>query len=303
MELLAREGADEFFCGYLPGSGLKESQACLYLNRRAVPSANFLRMDDLVQALALAARHDKPVYITFNEHFYSQALYDEILAALTRMELKPPNGVIVSDVGLILMLRKRFPELPLVASTGCPVFNERTLKFYKDIGIRRITLSVALTMAEIKRLAAAAAGLGIELECFVKNESCINTNALCTYLHGWNDDPVAKPFCRVDRTYSLRNVPPEMNRRAHARLQDLALHCSEGCGACRVPQFISAGVQGVKIDARSRPTRDKINDLHFIKGILERIHGGMPPDGIKPFIRNRFRDIYGRDCENKCIYS
>jgi len=304
IEPLVKAGADEFFLGYIPSFRLEESNAYLYLNRRATPGANFTRIEDVHETLEKAASLDKPVFITFNEHFYSDVLYHEISDILSSLNLGSPNGVIVSDIGLISILRRDFPGIALVASTGCPIFNSRTVSFYKSMGIERITLSVALTSEEIKLLATASREIGMDVECFIKNENCINTNALCTYIHGWHEDLVNKSFCKVEKGYKASGRQADNDKIAVERLDSLGTIISEGCGACFLPHFLDSGVQTFKIDGRTRKTTEKARDIFFIRKLLQILEQERPvKEEFEEEAMRIFRKIYGKACEKRCIYS
>lgn len=299
---LIKGGVDEFFCGYLPSERLDKAKAYLYLNRRSTASANFTSYSDLIDVISTVTKHDKTVFITFNEHFYSQRLYDFIMETVARLELQPPHGYIVADVGLIRMMRRAFPDLYLVGSTGCPVFNARSLEFFKDLGLNRMTLSIAHTMAEIVHLGKKADQIGIEMEAFIQNEACINTNALCQYLHGLNDDYVV-PICKLDKRFEVVCDNPERTATGVMRLQQLSANSTSGCGVCHIPKLSELGFTSVKIDSRRKRLHEKIQDVLFVRELIDACEKNWPAEKYNEKAKMFFRKIYGKNCEQRCVYT
>ncbi|MEW5946526.1 MAG: U32 family peptidase [bacterium] len=230
-------------------------------------------------------------------------MYDQIIETLKELELSKPNGVIISDSGLLILIKKHFPGAAAAAGTGCPVFNRKSLMFYKNLGADRVTLSIALTTGEIESLADEAARIGIELVCFIKNENCINTNAQCTYLHGMFDDALNRTFCKIEKEYGVRDCGGKKQARAGKRLSSIHEDFSDGCGACFLPRFIEAGITKFKIDGRGRSASEKIKDLLFIKKAVLCAEGGRSADAVEKRIRFLYNKIYGNTCSKKCIYS
>ena len=300
---LMENGADELFCGFIPHDKVNESRALMYLNRRATLEANITSLKELREIVRMANHGGRPLFITFNEHFYSTFLYDVIFDTLDKLNLGAPNGVIVTDPGLILMLKKRFPQLAIVGSTGCPVFNTSALAFYKEIGVDRVTLSIAHTIEEIRGLAEGAKQIGIDIECFIKNEACVNTNALCNFIHGWIDDGVTKSFCGVQKEYSVQHHRKNAAAEARNRLDAIGSQSSSGCGACLIPAFIKSGVGTMKLDGRTRSSTEKIKDIVFIKNLLNPECHELAPDEFRTHAKKLFTETYGYDCKEKCVYT
>jgi collagenase-like PrtC family protease len=301
VEPLARAGADEFFCGVLPGDLVRSSRAFLYLNRRAAPSANFASVADLRAAIATADRLGRSVLVTFNELFYAPEVEAAIVDLVADLDLHPPHGVIVANTGLILALRERWPDLRIASGTGFPVFNRGALAFLKGLGVARVTLPSALTRVELATLVRESKELDLEVECFVLNDSCCNTNALCTYYHDQEGDGMALPFCRLPKDFVVRRATEGDEARAAGRLGELPFRMSIGCGACEIPALADAGCDALKVVGRLRGLDGRVRNLGFIQAVLDEC-GGPGPGPTMERVKALYRRVMGASCGGRCVY-
>jgi U32 family peptidase len=299
---LVAAGADEFFCGVLPGPLVASSRAYLYLNRRASPAANFASVESLREAIDVASRLGKSVLVTFNELCYSPELEGAILDLVAALDLQPPHGLIVANAGLILALKDRWPDLRIASGTGFPLFNRGALRFLASLGVARVTLPSALQRTELVDLVHASREEGLEVECFVLNDNCCNTNALCTYHHEPEGDGMAVPFCRSPKDYVVRRSDPQRAARAADRLGELPFRMPIGCGACQIPDLVAAGADALKVVGRLRGLDQRVRNLSFIRAVRDECGGpGEAPGADR--IRAMYRRIMGANCGGRCVYS
>ncbi|KUJ72236.1 U32 family peptidase [Thiomicrospira sp. WB1] len=88
-----------------------------------------------------------------------------------------PDALIMSDPGLIAMVRAEYPEQEIHLSVQSNAVNWATVKFWQDQGISRVVLSRELSMKEIKEIGEAVPGM--ELEVFVHGALCIAYSGRC----------------------------------------------------------------------------------------------------------------------------
>lgn len=63
-----------------------------------------------------------------------------------------PDALIMSDPGLIMMVREHFPEMQIHLSVQTNAINWATVKFWKDYGLSRVILSRELSLEEIEEI-------------------------------------------------------------------------------------------------------------------------------------------------------
>jgi len=88
-----------------------------------------------------------------------------------------PDALIMSDPGLIMMVRERFPQVPVHLSVQSNVVNYAAVKFWQSLGLSRIILSRELSLKEIAEIREQCPD--IELEVFVHGALCIAYSGRC----------------------------------------------------------------------------------------------------------------------------
>jgi putative protease len=88
-----------------------------------------------------------------------------------------PDALIMSDPGLIMMVRERWPDLPIHLSVQSNVVNYAAVRFWQSIGLRRIILSRELSLQEVAEIRELCPD--IELEVFVHGALCIAYSGRC----------------------------------------------------------------------------------------------------------------------------
>ena len=88
-----------------------------------------------------------------------------------------PDALIMSDPGLIMMVRDRWPEQIIHLSVQANVVNYAAVKFWQDMGLKRIILSRELSLKEVAEIRQKCPD--IELETFVHGALCIAYSGRC----------------------------------------------------------------------------------------------------------------------------
>jgi putative protease len=88
-----------------------------------------------------------------------------------------PDALIMSDPGLIMMVREHFPHMPIHLSVQANAINWATVKFWKDYGLTRVILSRELSIDEIEEIQQHVPD--IELEVFVHGALCMAYSGRC----------------------------------------------------------------------------------------------------------------------------
>ncbi|WP_455199305.1 prephenate-dependent tRNA uridine(34) hydroxylase TrhP [Kaarinaea lacus] len=88
-----------------------------------------------------------------------------------------PDALIMADPGLILMVREKWPEMPIHLSVQANTVNFATVKFWQSQGIERVILSRELSLDEIEEIRQQCPDM--ELEVFVHGALCIAYSGRC----------------------------------------------------------------------------------------------------------------------------
>jgi putative protease len=88
-----------------------------------------------------------------------------------------PDALIMSDPGLIMMVRERWPDLAIHLSVQSNVVNYAGVKFWQNFGLKRIILSRELSLKEVAEIREECPDM--ELEVFVHGALCIAYSGRC----------------------------------------------------------------------------------------------------------------------------
>jgi len=88
-----------------------------------------------------------------------------------------PDALIMADPGLILMVRERWPEMPVHLSVQANTMNFASVRFWQQQGISRVILSRELSLEQIEEIRQLCPEM--ELEVFVHGALCIAYSGRC----------------------------------------------------------------------------------------------------------------------------
>ncbi|MCU4581542.1 tRNA 5-hydroxyuridine modification protein YegQ [Acinetobacter gyllenbergii] len=88
-----------------------------------------------------------------------------------------PDALIMSDPGLIMLVREHFPEMQIHLSVQANAINWATVRFWKDYGLSRVILSRELSLDEIEEIQNHVPE--VELEVFVHGALCMAYSGRC----------------------------------------------------------------------------------------------------------------------------
>jgi len=209
----------------------------------------------LEKAIEYAHQRKKKVYVTINIYAHNQHLVkaEKVLKLLNKIR---PDGVIISDPGILALAKKYLKNIDLHLSTQANCTNWQASKFWHEQGIKRIILARELSLKEIAEIHEKVPKL--ELECFVHGAMCVSYSGRCL-LSAWfnqrsaNLGDCSHP-CRWDYNMYIEEqqrpgvyVPIEEDRHGTYILSSKDL-----CMLKYLDQLAKAGVKHFKIEGRTK---------------------------------------------------
>ena len=136
----------------------------------------FSCIEKIAEAIEEAHGSGKRVYIASNlsPHNNKVRTYLHDMAPVIAMQ---PDALIMSDPGLIMMVREKWPDIPIHLSVQANAVNYATVKFWQTLGLTRIILSRELSLDEIEEIRQECPDM--ELEVFVHGALCIAYSGRC----------------------------------------------------------------------------------------------------------------------------
>jgi putative protease len=137
---------------------------------------NDFGMEQLAEGIAEAHQRNKKFFVASNisPHNAKVKTYMADMAPVIALQ---PDALIMSDPGLIMMVREKWPEVPVHLSVQANTVNYATVKFWQSLGLTRVILSRELSMEEIEEIRQLCPD--IELEVFVHGALCIAYSGRC----------------------------------------------------------------------------------------------------------------------------
>lgn len=99
------------------------------------------------------------------------------LEDMTPVIAMKPDALIMADPGLIMMVREKWPEVPIHLSVQANTVNYMGVKFWQKIGLTRVILSRELSLDEVAQIRDFCPDM--EIEVFVHGALCIAYSGRC----------------------------------------------------------------------------------------------------------------------------
>lgn len=118
-----------------------------------------------------------------------------------------PDALIMADPGLIMMVRERWPEMPIHLSVQANTVNYAGVKFWKSVGVERVILSRELSLDEIAEIRQECPDT--ELEVFVHGALCIAYSGRCLLSGYFNHRDPNQGTCTNACRWEYKTLPGE----------------------------------------------------------------------------------------------
>ncbi|RBP81395.1 putative protease [Shewanella putrefaciens] len=137
---------------------------------------NDFKMENLATGIEEAHALGKKLYVVSNiaPHNAKLKTYIKDMEPVVAMK---PDALIMSDPGLIMMVREVFPDQVVHLSVQANAINWASVKFWQTQGIKRVILSRELSLDEIEEIRQRCPD--IELEVFVHGALCMAYSGRC----------------------------------------------------------------------------------------------------------------------------
>ncbi|WP_180046609.1 MULTISPECIES: tRNA 5-hydroxyuridine modification protein YegQ [unclassified Acinetobacter] len=132
--------------------------------------------DNLAIGIKEAHELGKKFYVVVNIQPHNSKLKN-FIRDLEPVVAMQPDALIMSDPGLIMMVREHFPHMDIHLSVQANAVNWATVKFWKNMGLTRVILSRELSIEEIEEIKTQVPDM--EIEVFVHGALCMAYSGRC----------------------------------------------------------------------------------------------------------------------------
>ncbi|MFH0892113.1 MAG: U32 family peptidase C-terminal domain-containing protein [Candidatus Falkowbacteria bacterium] len=215
---------------------------------------NDFTMPEIKRAVEYAHGLKKKVYVTVNIFAHNEHL-EKLPAHLSKLKAIGPDGIFVSDPGILEEVKRAWPGVKLILSTQANCTNWRSAKFWQKAGCKRIILARELGLKEIKEIRAQAPKL--ELEVFAHGALCMAYSGRCFLSKYYNDRNANLGDCSQPCRWEYRTtlIKPDGHEAVELGEEEhgsYILNSEDLCLLKRLPELIDAGISALKIEGRAK---------------------------------------------------
>lgn len=256
-------------------------------------SGNFTEKE-LERAVAFAHERRVKVYVACN--IYARDLdhpaLDDFLVFLKQLQ---PDGLIVSDPGIIMSAREQVPEIPLHLSTQANTTNSRAAAFWKSQGVTRINTARELSLDEIKTI---SAGVSMEIETFVHGAMCISYSGRCLLSSFMENRDANRGMCCHPCRFSYAVMEAKRPGQYYPLAEDnrgsYIFNSRDLCMLEHLPAMLQAGVTSLKIEGRMKGINYLASVVKVYRAAIDACLADPDEYTVEPFWMDELEKIGNR---------
>lgn len=205
---------------------------------------NFTK-EEIVEAINYAHLYGVKIYVTLNIIVYENEVYD-FINYVRFLHKNNVDAIIMQDLGMMDLVRKKFPNLEIHASTQMNIHTFEGAKILNDLGIKRVVLARETDFEVIKKI---KKELDIEVETFIHGALCVSYSGQClmSYLVGKRSGNrgTCAQICR--KKYSLIDDKNNIIEK-----DKYLLSTKDLCTIENIDKLINIGINSFKIEGRMK---------------------------------------------------
>ncbi len=137
--------------------------------------ANNFTKDELIDAIKYCHLYGVKIYITTNTIIYDSEV-DEFLEYIDFLYKNNVDALIVQDIGMIKLIREKYKDIELHASTQMHNITEEDCKLLESLGVKRVVFARELDIDTINNI-----DTTLEKEVFIHGALCVCYSGCCLF--------------------------------------------------------------------------------------------------------------------------
>ncbi len=241
LETALTFGADAVYCG-VPDFSLRVR-------------INDFTFSDLKKARELTRKANKKLYVTANilAHNYHFLKLENFFRELKKIK---PDALIISDPGVLQILKKVWPTAVIHLSTQANCTNKFSAKFWFTNGVKRVILGREVSIKEIAEIKKFIPNL--ELEYFVHGAMCLSYSGRCYLSKYFNDRSANLGDCTQPCRWNYNIFLEEKQRPGNFfpieedKHGTYLMNSKDLCLVEHLEELKKAGIDSIKIEGRAK---------------------------------------------------
>jgi len=209
-------------------------------------------IEKLKQATDIVHDKNKKIYLTLNA-IISECELNDLINYLMQIKDIEFDAIIISDPGLLNLLKKFFPNTRIHISTQQSTSNHFAVNFWAELGVKRVNIARELSYEDIKKI---CSNSNIEIEVFVHGALCISYSGRCLlskYLIGRDANKGQCAHACRWKYYLMEEKRPNLFLPV---IQDkrgtYILNSRDLCLIKKLDLIVDAGVAALKVEGRMK---------------------------------------------------
>lgn len=214
-------------------------------------SAHNFDDEELKECVRYCHRRGIKVHLALNTLIFDDEMRQalELVKTAARADI---DALIIQDLGLVSLIKKTVPELPLHASTQLSVHTPYGAKALYEMGFERVVLSRELSLDEIREIREACPE--VELEVFVHGALCMCVSGQCYFsamLGGRSANRgMCAQTCRLPMRYKGNDHALSLKDNGSLNylreLEEIGIESAKIEGRMKRPEYVAAAVSAAK---------------------------------------------------------
>ena len=286
FELLSPAGSMESF-----KAGIQNGADAIYLGGSsfgARAAATNFDNDELIEAVKYAKLRDVNIFVTVNTSIKETEIED--LISYTDFLYKiGVDAIILSDIGIAEVLRKRYPNMELHASTQISAHSLNDVLELKQVGFDRVVIARELGIEEIKEI---CDNVDIDIEVFIHGAICVSYSGQCLMSSMLGDRSGNRGRCAQPCRQSYKLINKTTGKIINVNGNYL-LSPKDLCSIENIEKILDTGVKSLKIEGRmKRPEYVAVVTSSYRKAIDNYINNKITTD--KKTLKEDLEAIFNR---------
>ncbi|WDV44116.1 U32 family peptidase [Clostridiaceae bacterium M8S5] len=211
-------------------------------------------IDQMKEGVEFAHKRDKKVYVTLNiiPHNEDLACLPEYVKQLDEINV---DAVIVSDPGVIEIVKENAPDMEIHLSTQANATNYAAASFWYKQGVKRIVVARELSLEEIQYINENTPK-ELEIEAFIHGAMCISYSGRCLLSNYMTNRDANKGECAQACRWKYNLVEEQRPNEYYPIYEDergtYIFNSKDLCMINSIPDMIKSGITSLKIEGRMK---------------------------------------------------
>ena len=211
-------------------------------------------IEEIDEALDFAHKHGAKAYMTINIYAHNEDI-EPLRAYIAKIKDLPIDAFIVSDPGIIMLLKELIPDSEIHLSTQANTTNYLTANFWASQGVKRIVAAREMSLKELKAMKQALPE-STEVEAFVHGAMCISYSGRCLLSNFMAGRDANKGACTHPCRWKYSLVEEQRPGEYYPIEEDshgsYIMNSRDLCMIDKIPDLAEAGVTSLKIEGRMK---------------------------------------------------